>query len=357
MNHDPNFPRFGQQSPQQYGLQSFDTPPAKRGMAEKIFGPRLGQKLSSPLFATSALLLAGVAFAAIIMAAYPNSPDDTEIPVVKADRTAFKAAPDDPGGLRIENRDSTIFSTMNNARQAETAPIENLLDDADSRDKLAAFARQVEETIEEEQGAADRPSQEIKSDMPTLAKAGSESSGETAPVTLQKIVAAEKPEASASTETAQAEKPKIVHKAGENPETLEFVRSVLDKKDERFAVEKTASGRAPLETPDAVDVATRAASVQPAAGDPTAPFTITPGNHYVQLASVKSLDGAEGEWGKLQKAFSVELANAEHRVQAAELGERGTFYRIQAGPMSKDSAVEICESIKAQKPGGCLVVQ
>ncbi|MCB1721141.1 MAG: SPOR domain-containing protein [Alphaproteobacteria bacterium] len=39
------------------------------------------------------------------------------------------------------------------------------------------------------------------------------------------------------------------------------------------------------------------------------------------------------------------------------MGERGTYYRIQAGPMSRASASDICDSIKAQKPGGCLVTQ
>ena len=140
-------------------------------------------------------------------------------------------------------------------------------------------------------------------------------------------------------------RPEIKHKAGESPETLEFVKNVLDKKDGKTVA-------------SASDVATQTvAAVQPAAGDATRDFTITPGSHYVQLGSVKSLDGASGEWGRLQKEFSEELAAAPHRVQAAELGDRGTFYRIQAGPMSKDSASAICESIKAQKPDGCLIVQ
>jgi len=123
------------------------------------------------------------------------------------------------------------------------------------------------------------------------------------------------------------------------------VRSVLDKKDGR-AVSDTAS-----------DVATRAASVQPAAGNPTRSFTITPGEHYVQLGSVTSVSGAESEWGKLQSKFSAELGSLPHRVQTADLGDRGTFYRIQAGPMSAESAASICDSIKAQKPGGGLVTK
>lgn len=43
-------------------------------------------------------------------------------------------------------------------------------------------------------------------------------------------------------------------------------------------------------------------------------------------------------------------------MQEASL-DRGTFYRIQAGPISKDSADEICREIKAITPVGCLVVK
>jgi hypothetical protein len=51
------------------------------------------------------------------------------------------------------------------------------------------------------------------------------------------------------------------------------------------------------------------------------------------------------------------LSGAEYRVQRADLGAKGVFFRIQAGPMSKDSAKSVCDAIKASKPGGCVIVQ
>ncbi len=353
MNQDPNYPRYGTQQPHSYGQPSFDAPPSKRGFIEKFFGPSVAHKFSSPLFATGALLLCGVAFAGVIMAVYPG--EETEIPVVKADTLAYKEVPTDPGGMRIPNRDSTIFTAMSGEEAGESAPIENLLEE-EPVDKLAAFARQVEESIEEPGEAAGEVKEEPAQDLSTLVAAETE---ETEPVMLQKIEkkVEERMEAKNSQQVAVAEpapivveeapsRPIIVHKPGENPETLEFVKSVLDRKDSNVASAGSAS-----------DVATGAASIQPAAGDATRGFDITPGQHYVQLGSVKSLDGAEGEWGKIQKAFSEELGSVPHRVKAADLGDRGTFYRIQAGPMSKESASQICDSIKIQKPGGCLVIQ
>ena len=353
MNQDPNYPRFGQQEPQQYGLQSFDSPQRRGGRIQQGgLKEQIMERLGSPVFATAALLLTGVAFAGIIMAVYPGE-DSVEAPVVEAETLAFKSAPDDPGGMEIENRDSTIFSAMENGAVDQNARLENLLAEEEPVDKLAAFARQVEETIEKDEQAADGAE---TPDTSTLVEAAQEPAAatETAPVTLQKIakqeatetVVAPTPAPKPAEEVAQVVKPKIQHKAGENPETLEFVRSVLDQKDAGTTASASPS-----------DVATQSASIQPAAGNPTRQFSITPGSYYVQLGSVKSLSGAESEWGKIRDEFTAELGSVPHRVETADLGEKGTFYRIQAGPMSKTSASEICDSIKAQKPGGCLVTQ
>jgi len=350
MNQNSNFPKFGQQGSQQYGLSSFDVPPTRKGFVAGFLGSALGRKISSPIFATGALLLCGVAFAGIMLSAYNDEASD--VPVVKAETLAYKEIPADPGGMAIPNRGSAVFSAINGQVSDEAAPIENLLADDDAPvDRLAAFARQVEETMDEDKKTVG----EVVDDVSTLAQSSVEEASETAPVTLQKIengaasrvqepkVAGVAPVPEAKPE---AHKPVIAHKAGENPETLEFVKSVLEKKDGRIA---SAS--------DAAKTAAKAAAVQPAAGNATRSFSITPGQYFVQLGSVKSLDGAEGEWGKLRKTFSAELGSLPHRVKSADLGERGTFYRIQAGPMSKASASDICDSIKSQKPGGCLVTQ
>lgn len=323
MNHDPNFPGFGQQSPQQYGLHSYDMPPARRSLLTKLFGEGGAQRFSSPLFSTAAFVIAGVALAGLIFAVYPDSESQGDIPVVKAETLAYKEIPAEPGGMFIPNRDSTVFSAMGEGMD-ESAPIEDLLAEEEPLDKLAAFARQVEESMEEEQASSTEAGEEVIEDLSTLAAAEAEA----APVTLQKIARPVEDE----------KRPKIIHKPGENPETLDFVRSVLDKKD---SAQETQ----------------RIAATQPAAGNAGRQIAVTPGAYYVQLGSVKSPDGAESEWGRLVKEFDAELGSVSHRVQAAELGDRGTFYRIQAGPMSKASAGEICDSIKARKPGGCLVTQ
>ncbi len=81
------------------------------------------------------------------------------------------------------------------------------------------------------------------------------------------------------------------------------------------------------------------------------------GNWYVQLGSVKSYDGAVKEWERLKNVFSSELSGEIMNIQKAEIPKKGVFFRIRAGGMAKNKAVNICEKIKIKKAGACLVVK
>jgi len=81
------------------------------------------------------------------------------------------------------------------------------------------------------------------------------------------------------------------------------------------------------------------------------------GNYFVQLGSVSSPDKAEAEWKRLKSRYNNILSAQNHRIERADLGDRGVFHRIQAGPLPEDKAEKICAALKkAGKPGGCLVV-
>ncbi len=81
------------------------------------------------------------------------------------------------------------------------------------------------------------------------------------------------------------------------------------------------------------------------------------GDYFVQLASVKSDEGARKEWKRLRKANSELFADLALDVQRADLGDRGIFYRIRTGPFpNRATAQDMCGQIKAAKLG-CLVVR
>jgi hypothetical protein len=343
---------------QQYGFDHYDQIPLnqKRGLGERLFGARGGALMRSPLVATAAFLLVGAGFAGVVISSYPSG-DAADVPVVKADEFAYKQAPETRGGMEISNQDSTIYMSMSDEVAAESAPIENLLEEDTPSAQIEDFKRQVEEIAAEERVA-------VKSKIAQAEAAGTrkvenllDGSQETVTTSGEAVTAA------ANDELRSPEPPKmaIMHEAGSSPETLEFVRSVLDKKDERVAsasADAVATTRAivPPVSAERNDAAQVAADIMPAAGSQIG-AAISPGDYFVQLGSVTNAAGAEGEWGKLVKAFPAQLNGVDHRIKSADLGERGTYYRIQAGPMAKASAQGMCDAIKAQKPGGCLVTK
>ncbi len=354
----------------QHTYESFDQPVPPRRHAEespgiigRLMDTRLARRFRSPLFATVALLAVGAAFAGIIIASYPDSEQpDENIPVVTADSSPLREAPADPGGMDVAHEDSTIYSSIRSTELQETPPIENLLAEEQPVDVQTSVAGAEAAPAPSEAApssiAALEPAPQAEKAMAEAAEAPPPSEMADAGQSIEDVKKAAnvqvvetrsipmKTEKMPLADASASQKPALAPAAG-SPETLAYVRSVLDKK----------SGAQPAQVAVAEPSPEALASIEPTAGAATgAGSAIQPGNHFVQLASISSESAASKEWTKLQKTFPA-LRGAEYRVQRADLGAKGVFFRIQAGPMSKDSAKSVCESIKAQKPGGCLIVQ
>ncbi|MCH9053508.1 MAG: SPOR domain-containing protein [Proteobacteria bacterium] len=81
------------------------------------------------------------------------------------------------------------------------------------------------------------------------------------------------------------------------------------------------------------------------------------GGYAIQLVALRSRDRAEEHWRQLQKAHGDILGNLTHKVVTADLGDRGTFYRLRAGRLPDRAAAErLCAKLAARKIG-CLVVK
>ena len=102
-------------------------------------------------------------------------------------------------------------------------------------------------------------------------------------------------------------------------------------------------------------------AVETATPSPAAPATIgtigqvIPGIR-IQLAAVKTPEEAQKEWNRLQHTLGDAVSGLSLTVEGVDLGAKGIFQRIQAGPFSdKAAAAAKCEAIKALKQD-CLVV-
>ena len=141
------------------------------------------------------------------------------------------------------------------------------------------------------------------------------------PTTVSSTALLATPTQSASANAALASKPdpSSLHGAGQSPETLEYVRSVLENDNSYDTGGVQVDGQ---------DVQ----SIEPAVGVPAdvQPEPVLAGDAYfVQLASITDAKRAPEEWEKMQNKYSV-LSSSRFRVQEATL-PGGTFYRIQAG--------------------------
>ncbi len=272
------------------------------------------------------------------------------VPIVRADANPFKVIPDDPGGMNIPHKDSTIFSSLKTLGEDSDSKIENLLAEDDNEEPMP-HSQLFAGLNTERNPNIDRVNQASpldKSVGDVAQKIGD--TIETAPAAVKKIA-----------ESAPEEVIKIVPKV-EIPEAVvpvkapEKVKPVLEAVSKPKLAEKLAPKA--IYTPDPVIVSPSVSTPKssPASAPKVSDTSVTSsGGYYVQLGSVRSAEGAEGEWKKIVGKYKSQLSSYSHRVEKADLGAKGVFYRIQAGPVSKDKAVATCASIKKVTPGGCLV--
>lgn len=70
----------------------------------------------------------------------------------------------------------------------------------------------------------------------------------------------------------------------------------------------------------------------------------------IHLSSLRSIASAKREWDQLQKAHPRLLGSLAMTVERTDLGKRGVFYRVLAGPLPDRSAASgICAQLKAKK--------
>lgn len=79
------------------------------------------------------------------------------------------------------------------------------------------------------------------------------------------------------------------------------------------------------------------------------------GNYRVQLAALKSEADAKTAWKRLAAKYPDVLGSLSLHLEKADLGTKGIYYRVQAGPFTdKNAARDICAKLKA-KGQQCLV--
>jgi hypothetical protein len=79
------------------------------------------------------------------------------------------------------------------------------------------------------------------------------------------------------------------------------------------------------------------------------------GGWRVQVASVKNEDVAKSTWARLQSAHGDVMANLRMQAVRVDLGDKGVWYRVQAGPLDEKQAQNVCSTLKTRK-ADCVLV-
>ena len=247
-------------------------------------------------------LLALGGFAGLLWYAYSwgvGGVESEDLPVVAAESSPAKVAPEEPGGMEIPNQDKQV---LNDQGGEGASDVERLLPPPEEPQPPQITDQPAPEAPTEQS-----PTQQGGQGE---AEAGSPPAAPQAPEPAPEPEAAPEPAPEPAPETATAQN------SGETEP------------------EPAPAPQQPEQLSDA-----------PA------------GSFVMQLASVRSEETARSEWQRMQGANEQLLGDMPLFIQRVELEGRGTYYRIQTGPFpSRSTAQDLCAQLKAAGQD-CLVTQ
>ncbi len=289
---------------------------------------------------STAIVAALAAFVGVLWFAYDwgmGQLQTVRLPVIVADTTPIKSRPESPGGIEVPNQDVAVLNDV--VPDPEKPQAERLLPPPE----VPRIAQTEPPQAEAPRVAPVAKVEELLG--PPL---------QTAAGPPRKTPAAEEAQQPpAGPQAAPASQPEAV------PEPV----LPEPKAETRLAPEPPAPPpKTPTEAPaEAPAVAPTVAPPSAATREPAPLVAALPdaktGAFVVQLAALRAKDGAEPAWARLRKAHPVLLGDRELTIQRVDLGDRGIFYRVQAGFFSdRAGARGLCNALKARGQD-CLVVK
>jgi len=273
------------------------------GNAPVVVAPARGW--SRPLGALFAFA-AVVGFGSLMAYHYVQNLDGTvdpgAVPVVRADPRPVKIRPESPGGLEVPFRDSTVYENLGQQAAGARPP-----------GASPAAPRAAERIL---------PGPETPLPRPTPP-----------PAPVPAIPTA--PEVAAPQNAVPIVPPSV---ASVPPAPQAPPGSVPGR---------TAAPPAPAATPSAPQAAVAPPPPPAAAG----------GGTRIQLASVRETEAAQREWARLARQHADVLGGLTPQFVSADLGERGVFVRLQAGPFAGAEAAQAACNVLRARGAGCNVVR
>ncbi|MGE5546352.1 MAG: SPOR domain-containing protein [Solirubrobacterales bacterium] len=265
------------------------------------------------------------------------------VPVIKADDRPIKTRPDERGGMQVPNQDKLVYERMEGEGDAK---VERLLPPPEqpvipprgaTPEPIKASA--TTEVLRPPPAAAPaKPAEPPPVKASPQAEVAAQPLPGSVPAPAAPTPAAAKPAAPAAAPTAAAPSNAYAPVQARTPAA---------------AAPQVAAVPAPAATVAPAKPAAEAAPVHPAAIAKAPPPS---GDFVIQLGALRSQDAADKEWGRVQKANADLLGALKSDIVRVELGEKGTFWRLRAGPLSEQAAKSLCTALKDRNQG-CIVAR
>jgi hypothetical protein len=339
-------------------------------------GGRRGAKGLILSIALALLLLAalGVAARHLLVGESPQATAEANIPVIKPDEKPIKIKPEDRGGMAVPNQDKLVYQDLN--KDEATPQAEKLLPPPE--EPKAPTPKSASQDAAS--GALPGSASQANADIPpppaiaakapaagTVAKAPAPSAADAAiaqSAANAAIIQPSGPKASAPAAPAANDKPPAQTATDQAPTPLTPVptqpaapaapSSDAAAKKTQLASAATAAPSAPTK-PAAADTTQAATPAAPAA-PVTAPNASSIGGWEVQLAALKSEGEAQGAWKRIQGANRDLLGTLTLDLQRVDLGAKGVFWRVRAGPLDEIGAKSLCTQLSSRNLG-CIVAR
>lgn len=278
---------------------------------------------------TGTLVAIGVAtlliFTGVIWYAFDvgvNQAEEGALPVIKAEPGDIKVKPDDPGGTNFAHQDKTVYDKID----GNEAGLEQLLPGSEEpKEKPRIISPYDNELPEGRQPKVVRVPPPASDAIPSAPSAAPEVSAPEIPDPMGGI----KLKAGEGEVVAAEPVPEVTSAAPENADRVAALP----------AAEPAAE--APEAAPEQDQAALESAPQKTAAA--------AGGKSYVlQLGAFRTEEAADAGWKLLAARHAGVLGSLERYVTPADLGERGRFFRLQAGPFPERAAANTqCAALKA----------
>jgi cell division septation protein DedD len=262
-----------------------------------------------------------VSFGGIVWYAYDQgrrTGSEETAPLIRADAAPVRVRPEKPGGLSVPHQDKLIFEKLTEGGSKSSRPVEQLLP---------------------------RPEQPLPAPV-----AAPSTQTETVPPARKPRTVAERaapkapPAAVSSTTSNTSGAPRKLVPPARSTSTIPAA-----PKPERVPDPPVAAKKKPTPAP-------KAKAPPKTSGTKKTVQPVPNGRYRIQIAAFKDESAARTAWERVKKANKAELGALGLTIERINITGKGTFHRVQGGPLDEARAREICRILDTRKQA-CIVVR